>query len=93
MNPCKIDMRGVDSKKIPFSGKMGNLGHRIIQDHKKAQQVTAFDWDKEQFVSTGIVDDRKKTVKAITAKLTLDNFAKNGQIDYSETNFKMLHRP
>lgn len=46
-NPCKVDMRGVDTKKIPFSGKLGKLGHLILEDYKKAGQVTAFDWNEE----------------------------------------------
>lgn len=50
MNPCKVNMRGVDTKSVPFSGKLGDLGHRILNDYKKARQVTAFDWHEEQFV-------------------------------------------
>lgn len=46
-NPARINMRGVDTKKIPFSGKLGMLGQKILKDYKRAGQVTAFDWYEE----------------------------------------------
>ena len=34
--PCKLSLKGSDSKKVPYSGKMGVLGYRIIDNHRKA---------------------------------------------------------
>ena len=42
--PCKLDHRGFDAKTIPYSGRLGNFGYKIIEDHRKAQQVTSIDW-------------------------------------------------
>jgi len=36
VNPCKLDMKGADTKKIPFSGKLGVLGQRILNDYRTA---------------------------------------------------------
>ena len=58
--PCKIDMSGVNTKKIPFSGKMGALGYRILEDVHQANNVTCLDWKEEQFKNYGIVSPHKK---------------------------------
>ena len=81
-NPCKITHVGVDSRLIPYSGKLGTLGKKILEDYKKAAQVTSFDWNEEQFKDYGKVNPRKKPAKDITSKLTLDNFEKTGFVDY-----------
>ena len=64
--PCKIDMKGVDTSKIPYSGKLGNLGYRIIEDRHKANFVTSLDWTEEQFKNFGKVSPHKKPEKEIT---------------------------
>lgn len=76
--PCKIDHKGADSKKIPFSGKLGVHGFRIIEDYRKAGQVTSLDWLEEQYKNLNPHNSHKKSAKSITAKLTLDNFERQG---------------
>ena len=51
--PGKLDMTGSNTKKIPFSGKVGVLGYRIIEDSHKAHYVTSLDWKEEQFPNYG----------------------------------------
>ena len=81
--PCKIDMKGVDTTKIPYSGKLGNFGYRIIDSPQKAHYVTSIDWREEQFKNFGVTSPSKKQVKDITEKLTFSNFAnKTGQFEY-----------
>ena len=45
--PCKVDYKGIDTNKIPFSGKMGGLGNKLLSDFKRAKYVTSVDWRKE----------------------------------------------
>ena len=73
--PCKIDLTGVNTSKIPYSGKLGNLGYRIIEDSHKANYVTSLDWKEEQFKNYGRVSPHKKPEREITQKLTFSNFA------------------
>ena len=44
--PCKLHIEASDAKKIPFSGKVGVLGYRILENHRKAQHVTSIDLDE-----------------------------------------------
>ena len=34
--PIKLDHKGFDAKKIKFSGKLGDLGYRILEDYRTA---------------------------------------------------------
>jgi len=92
--PNKVDTRGFDGKKIPFSGKLGPLGYQLIADHKKSSAVTHFNWHEEQFKSTGSTprNPYRKPVPAVE-KISSDNFEKQGGVDYKQQNFSILHRP
>lgn len=65
-NPTKLDHRGFDAKKIAFSGKLGTLGYQILEDYKKAGQVTSLDWKAEQFTAKSPRHAHFKTKVAIT---------------------------
>jgi len=90
--PCRQVPNAHEINTIPFSGKKGVLGYRIIADYKKANQVTENDWQEEQFKNYHIVSPNKKPVKAVTMKLTLENFEKSGDRHYHESNFGALHK-
>lgn len=58
--PGKIDMTGSNTKHIPYSGKLGGLGYRILEDRRKARNVTSLDWKEEQFKNFGVVSPHRK---------------------------------
>ena len=79
--PGKVDYKGIDTKKIPFSGKLGGLGNQLLQDFKRAKYVTSMDWRKELAnPSQEIPNPHKKPVKSITHKPTLENFTQKSNI-------------
>ena len=47
--PCKLSIDASDVKKIPYSGKVGVLGYRILESHRKAQHVTSIDLDERKY--------------------------------------------
>ena len=80
--PGKLDHKGFDQKTVPFSGKLGVLGYKILDDWRKAKHLTTFEWQEEQFKNAGTTSPHKKPEKPITSKLTLNNFERNGQVYY-----------
>ena len=63
---------------------MSALGHKLLADHRKAQQVTDLDWREENFKGHKVADT--------TRKISLSNFEKTGGVDYRQQNFSALHR-
>lgn len=78
--PGKLNLNASTTKKIPFSGKAGILGNRIIENPRMANHVTSIDLDEGQY---GFLSPKADLRKApITGKLTLDNFARVSGTDY-----------
>jgi hypothetical protein len=40
----QIDLTKIDASTIPLAGKLGNLGHKILEDFKNAPRLTEYDW-------------------------------------------------
>ena len=90
--PCKLDHHGVDTRKIPYSGKLGTLGHKILADFKKAKYLTQGDWQEAQFQQQSkhkvtFTSRFKKPAKDVTSKLTLRNFVHDPSVRYTDSNF------
>mmetsp|Transcript_25030 Transcript_25030/g.31312 ORF Transcript_25030/g.31312 Transcript_25030/m.31312 type:complete len:140 (+) Transcript_25030:579-998(+) len=75
-SPNKIDHRGFDANTIKYSGRVSSLGYKLLADHRKAAQVTALDWNEENFKGHKVADT--------TRKISLENFEKTGGADYSQ---------
>ena len=43
-SPNKVTKSRKESNEIVYSGKMGALGQKILEDSRKASQLTSFDW-------------------------------------------------
>ena len=89
--PCKLDLRGIDSSKIPLAGKLGSLGHKILSDFKNANQLTDYDWAKECFMTEQLPRARlgKRAPQPVAKKLT---HISHDQGKVHEANFSLLHR-
>ena len=68
-SPCKLDMSHVDTKKIPYSGKIGGHGQKIIENWKTAGRVTEFNWLEEQFKLAGQEKSYNKRQQPVTSHI------------------------
>ena len=70
--PCKLDLTGIDSSKVPLAGRLGQLGKEILKAGSKAKHLTTGPWKEEQFadVAAPRVVMGKKPPNKIADKLT-----------------------
>ncbi len=67
--PCKIDLKGIDTKNIPLAGKLGQLGAKIMADPGHAKHFTTGPWDVVQIADHVPRYLHGRKPKAITGKL------------------------
>ena len=47
--PCKLDLTGIDASKIPYSGRLGELGKQILKygPGPKTKHLTTGPWHED----------------------------------------------
>jgi hypothetical protein len=87
--PCKINLKGIDTKGIPLAGKLGALGAKIMADPLRAKHFTTGPWDVIQTSDHVPRSLHGKKPKPIAEKLGMIDIA--ARADETD-NFQLLHR-
>lgn len=87
--PCKINLKGINTKGIPLAGKLGALGAKIMADPFKAKYFVTGPWDVVQTSDHVPRPLHGKKSKPIAEKLGMIDIA--ARADETD-NFQLLHR-